>query len=245
MDALKIALVDDEVLARDRLARMLRESGCEVVGEFEGAKGLLAWMKDRPAVDALFLDIQMPGGTGMELLAEIQDPPPVVFVTAFSEHAIRAFEVAAVDYILKPVFEDRLEKTLARLRSGERPRPLEAAKPAAPAAAPQRFTAKLGSERLFLDLRRVTHFELDDEIVWAWVGGKRFRAPWGSLAEVETAFPDSGMVRIQRHLLLRPQAVLSFRTLWGARGKVRVAEGTELEVSRSAWPKLRQVLGVA
>ena len=73
-------------------------------------------------MDALFLDIQMPGGTGMELLAEIQDPPPVVFVTAFSEHAIRAFEVAAVDYILKPVFEDRLEKTLARLRSGERPR---------------------------------------------------------------------------------------------------------------------------
>ena len=126
MTALRVALADDEPLARQRLARLLTEAGCEVIQVCENGPALLAWLETDPQVDALFLDIHMPGASGMEVAAELADRkacPPVVYVTAHAEHALHAFESAAVDYILKPVAADRLEKALARLKAGPKPAP--------------------------------------------------------------------------------------------------------------------------
>lgn len=245
MKPLRVALADDEPLARARLARLLREAGCEVRAELPDGPAVLAWLREAQEVDALFLDIQMPGATGLEVAAELADrrhSPPVVFVTAFSEHAVRAFEAAAADYILKPVSAERLGKTLARLREGG-PRRAEAAGPA-----PQRFPVKAGEGHVFLDLRRTTHFEVEEEVVWAWalvqgVPG-RHRTAWTTLAEVEAAFPGAELVRIQRHLLLRPEAVQGLRPLEGGRACVRVGEGLDLEVSRSVTPRLKERLGL-
>jgi two-component system LytT family response regulator/two-component system response regulator AlgR len=103
---------------------------------------------------------------------------------------------------------------------------------------------KAGDGHIFLDLRRVTHFEVEDEEVSAWSAGQRHRTDWTSLADVEEAFPDAGLVRIQRHLLLRPEAVLGLKSLDGGRASVRVAEGVDLEVSRSVTPKLKEILGL-
>jgi two-component system LytT family response regulator/two-component system response regulator AlgR len=241
MKPLRVALADDEPLARTRLSRLLREAGCEVQAELEDGAAVLAWLAEPKEVDALFLDIQMPGATGLEVAAELEDChhcPPVVFVTAFSEHAVRAFEAAAVDYILKPVSAERLAKALARLQEAG-PRKAET-----PSAAPQRFPVKAGEGHVFLDLKRTTHFEVEEEVVWAWAGGNRHRTPWTTLAEVETAFPGAGLIRIQRHLLLRPEAVHGLKPLEGGRASVRVAEGTDLEVSRSVTPKLKELLGL-
>ena len=249
MSPLRVALADDEPLARARLGRLLREAGCEVVREFADGASALAWIGEAPEVDALFLDIQMPGVSGLEVLAELQERrscPPVVFVTAFSEHAVRAFEAAAVDYILKPVAADRLEKCLGRLRQGPAARHVPAADPKASAAL--RFPVKAGEGHVFLELKRTTHFEVEEEVVYAWAPGQgkllRHRTDWTSLAEVETAFPGTGLVRIQRHLLLRPEAVLGLRPLEGGRSAVRVAEGGDLEVSRSVTPRLEEKLGL-
>lgn len=242
MSALKVALADDEPLARARLGRLLREAGCEVLAELPDGPSLLAWMEQAPPLDALFLDIHMPGASGLELVAELKDPPPVVFVTAFSEHAVRAFETDAVDYVLKPISSERLAKTLAKLRRQEVPRRSPAELKAI--ATPSRFPVKAGDGHVFLDLRRVTHFEVEDEEVWAWSQGQRHRTDWTSLAEVEESFPEAGLVRIQRHLLLRPEAVLGLKPLDGGRASVRVAEGVDLEVSRSVTPKLKELLGL-
>lgn len=239
---LRVALADDEPLARARLARLLREAGCEVLAELPDGPSLLAWMEQAPALDALFLDIHMPGASGLELVAELKDPPPVVFVTAFSEHAVRAFETDAVDYVLKPISGERLAKTLAKLRRQEVPKRSPAELKAL--ASTTRFPVKAGDGHIFLDLRRVTHFEVEDEEVSAWSAGQRHRTDWTSLAEVEEAFPDAGLVRIQRHLLLRPEAVLGLKSLDGGRASVRVAEGIDLEVSRSVTPKLKEILGL-
>ena len=239
MKPLKVALADDEPLARARLARLLREAGCEVAAELEDGRAVLAWLKDAPAVDALFLDIQMPGATGLEVMAELPERLPVVFVTAYAEHAVRAFEAAAADYVLKPLSADRLAKTLTRLRERSAA-PIQTA----PAAAHGRYPVKAGEGHLFLELRRTTHFEVEDEIVWAWSGATRFRTGWTTLAEVEQAFPAAGLLRIQRHLLLRPEAVLGLRPLDGGRASIRVAEGQELEASRTATPKLKELLGL-
>lgn len=241
MKALRVALADDEPLARARLARLLREAGCEVKAELPDGPTVLAWLREPKEVDALFLDIQMPGATGLEVAAELVDCrhcPPVVFVTAYSEHAVRAFEAAAVDYILKPVSAERLAKTLARLREGGSRRP------EAGATAPQRFPVKAGDGHVFLELKRTSHFEVEEEVVWAWAAGSRHRTSWTTLAEVETAFPGAGLLRIQRHLLLRPEAVLGLKPLEGGRASVRVADGVDLEVSRSVTPKIKEMLGL-
>ena len=241
MKPLRVALADDEPLARARLARLLREAGCEVKAELADGSAVLAWLREPKDVEALFLDIQMPGATGLEVAAELADCrhcPPVVFVTAYSEHAVRAFEAAAVDYILKPVSAERLAKTLARLREvGPRRTDM-------PAATPQRFPVKAGEGHVFLDLKRTTHFEVEEEVVWAWVAGGRHRTAWTTLADVETAFPGAGLIRIQRHLLLRPEAVLGLKPLEGGRASVRVADGMDLEVSRSATPRIKELLGL-
>ena len=241
MKTLRVALADDEPLARTRLARLLREAGCEVKAELADGPAVLAWLREPKEVEALFLDIQMPGATGLEVAAELADcrhGPSVVFVTAYSEHAVRAFEAAAVDYILKTVSAERLAKTLARLREGG-PRHVDL-----PAAAPQRFPVKAGEGHVFLDLKRTTHFEVEEEVVWAWVAGGRHRTAWTTLAEVETAFPGAGLIRIQRHLLLRTEAVLGLKPLEGGRASVRVADGVDLEVSRSVTPRMKEVLGL-
>ncbi|GLH69920.1 DNA-binding response regulator [Geothrix rubra] len=241
MRPLRVALADDEPLARTRLARLLREAGCEVKAELADGPSVLAWLKGAPDLDALFLDIQMPGATGLEVAVELADCrtcPPVVFVTAYSEHAVRAFEAAAADYILKPVSAERLAKCLARLGEGG-PRRSEAVGPL-----PQRFPVKAGEGHVFLDLKRTSHFEVETEVVWAWAAGSRHRTAWTTLAEVEAAFPGAGLLRIQRHLLLRPEAVLGLKPLEGGRASVRVGEGLDLEVSRSVTPRLKELLGL-
>jgi len=250
MTLLKVALADDEPLARARLGRLLREAGCEVLAELPDGPSVLEWLRKGQDVEALFLDIQMPGISGLEVMAELadgQDCPPVVFVTAFSEHAVRAFEASATDYLLKPVSAERLEKALARLRQGAVPR-RKAFELKTALGAPPRFPVKAGEGHVFLELKRTTHFEVEEEIVYAWapIGGKltRQRTDWTSLGEVEEAFPSAGLMRIQRHLLLRPEAVLGLRPIEGGRAAVRVAEGVDLEVSRSVTPRLKELLGL-
>ena len=242
--SLRTVLADDEPLARRRLGRLLREAGCEVLAELSGSAEVLAWFESGQEADALFLDIQMSGLSGLEVLAELASPPPVVFVTAHVQYAVQAFEAAAVDYLLKPVTEDRLARTLDRLRQHQIPRRKGPEIAALLPGHGSRFPVRAGEGFIFLDLKKVTHFEVEDEIVSAWAG-EPYRTSWSTLGEVEEAFPEEDLLRIHRHLLLRPPMVLGFRPLLGGRGEVRVTGGKTLEVSRSSVPKLKAVLGLA
>jgi two-component system LytT family response regulator len=114
---LRAFLVDDEPLALRRLGRMLQATGrVEIVGQATDPRAGLAQLAAEP-VDVLFLDIHMPGLTGFQVLEHIPPGPAVVFTTAHDEHAVRAFEVNALDYLLKPIERARLEATLDRLRA--------------------------------------------------------------------------------------------------------------------------------
>lgn len=239
---LKVAIAEDEPLARARLARLLRSAGCEVLAELEDGHALMAWLAGSPALDAIFLDIRMPGPSGIEVLAELPKGLPVVFVTSNPEHAVAAFEHAALDYLVKPVTSERLAKTLVRLATGT-PRPAELPPPGA-AQAPHRFPVKAGDGKLLLDLRKVTYFEVVDQVVWALAGGKRCRTTWTSLSEVEAAFPQTEFLRLQRHVMIRPESVLGLRTLPTGRRMVLLGEGAELEASRSAAHHLKERLGL-
>lgn len=239
MEPFKALVVDDEPLARERLSRLLQEAGCTVVGELGDGIALLQWLKQPYDLDVIFLDIQMPGLNGMEVLAELPESPPVVFVTAHSDYAVRAFELAAVDYLLKPVFEDRLAKCLQRL--GDRLiRRLSPAELKALLPQPLRFPIRAGDGEIFMELELITHFEREDDRVWACRGLNRFLTRWTSLSEVEHAFPDDGLLRIQRHLLLRPRMVKGIRPTTLGRIQVMVAPKVELIVSRAMTPRTRE-----
>lgn len=248
-EPLRLAVVDDEPVALRRLARLVQAAGCEVVGQYGDLEALREAFDEGLRPDGLLLDIEMPGGTGLDAIGDLPEPIPVVFVTAFAEHAARAFDANAVDYVLKPVFPDRLEKALEKIRQHRALQALKASQaPAAgeaPGAKPGRFPARAGAGHLFLEFRKVSHFEVVDQAVFAWCGGKKFRAPWNALSDVEAAFPGTGLMRIQRHILLRPEAVIGHRSLPNGRAKVRVAEGVELEVSRTVTPRLRELLGLS
>jgi len=88
-------------------------------------------------------------------------------------------------------------------------------------------------------MRRITHFEIEQEVVWCWSGGRRYRAHWTNAREVMEALHGVELIRIQRNLILRPEAVLGYKPLMGGRIKVRLIDGLELEASRSATPQLR------
>ena len=132
MTTLTVALIDDEPLARLRLRTLLAqtEPACEVVGEFGESVSALLWLREQDAVgqgpDMILLDIQMPGLDGMVLAArlrELRDPPAIVFVTAHAEHAVRAFDVAALDYLTKPVRLERLQASLGRVQRWRQAQP--------------------------------------------------------------------------------------------------------------------------
>ena len=132
MTTLTVALIDDEPLARLRLRALLAQTEpvCEVVGEFGESVAALLWLREQDAVgqgpDMILLDIQMPGLDGMVLAArlrELRDPPAIVFVTAHAEHAVRAFDVAALDYLTKPVRLERLQASLGRVQRWRQAQP--------------------------------------------------------------------------------------------------------------------------
>lgn len=109
---------------------------------------------------------------------------------------------------------------------------------------PARFPVKAGEGWVFLDLRKVSHFEVSHEVVQVWAG-ESFRTSWTTLTEVEATFPQETFLRIQRHMLIRPEAVIGFKMTLGGRGEVRLTSGHVLEVSRGAVPKLRERLGLS
>lgn len=240
---LKVAVAEDEALSRKRLARLLQEAGCEVVASFAEGRGAFEWLRAHPELDAVFLDIHMPNLDGLAILEALGGRTPVVLTTAFSEHAVQAFDGEAVDYLLKPITASRLERALKRV---EARRGASAAPPAAapaPPQGPQRYPVHAGEGVVLVDLARTTHFEVEDEVVWAHAGA-RLRTLWTSLAEVEAAFAGAGLIRIHRHLLVRPEAVIGLKPSGGARAIVRLAGGVEVEASRGGAPRLRERLGL-
>jgi two-component system response regulator AlgR len=179
---LRVLIVDDEALARARVARLVAECAapaCQVVGEAASVREALDWLQAN-AVDVVLLDIQMPGAPGTTLAAQLQrlaTPPAVVFVTAHSEHALAAFELDATDYLTKPVSRDRLAAALARAARRAQPAGDEAAAAAQPAMlvvsergrvvrVPMTEVLYLKAELKYVTLRtRARSYVLDDSLV--------------------------------------------------------------------------------
>ena len=228
---IRVLVVDDERPALDELAFLLgRDERVGTVRCCDSATEALRVLRDEP-VDAVFVDIAMPGLTGLELaevLARFKEPPRVVFVTAHSEHAVDAFDLQAVDYVLKPVREERLREAVRRIRdAGSTPRDDDT------------IPVELGGVTRFVSRSEVRYVEAQGDYTRLHTAGGSHlvRLPLGTLEE---RWGDAGFLRIHRSLLVSLAHVDEVR-VDGGRCSVVVA-GTELQVSRRHTPMLRELL---
>ena len=258
---LRAFVVDDEPLALDRLARLLDETGrVEVVGrETDPDAGLAAL--GSLAVDVLFVDIQMPELNGFQLVEHLaRDLPPgtaapmVVFVTAFDEFAVRAFDVNAVDYLLKPVERRRLERTLNRLerlrddpaRAGLVATLARLAESLRPAAAfVERLPLRQGERVQLLDVQDITHVVAKERATYA-VTATGTHMLDDTIAELERKLDPARFFRIHRGALVNVACIGELHADLGGRLLIRLKgpSRTELVVARDRVRPLKDHLGV-
>jgi DNA-binding LytR/AlgR family response regulator len=230
---LRILVVDDELPALDELAFLLgRDERVTEVLTAASAAEALRLLQERD-VDAVFTDIRMPGLTGLDLarvLSRFRTPPPVVFITAHDEHAVDAFEVDAVDYVLKPVRDDRLSEAVRRVVDARAPHPVDDE---------DNIPVELGGVTRFVPRGDVLYVEAHGDYARLHTaeGSHLIRTP---LATLEADWRDAGFVRIHRSLLVALAHVDQVR-VDGGRCTVLVA-GHELTVSRRHTRELRDVL---
>jgi two-component system LytT family response regulator len=243
----RVLVVDDEELARDVLREMLAAHpevslAAECADGFEAAK---AAADHRP--DIVFLDVQMPKLDGFEVLELLDPSTAVVFVTAYDEYALRAFDVNAVDYLLKPYSPERFEEALerAKQRVGR-----EAAPPAAHLAAAarpegqalERIVVRDGASVQVIPVERLDYAEAQDDYVALWSGGRSFLKQQ-TLASLEAGLARGSFVRIHRSYLLRLDRLAKIEPVGKDTREAVLRDGTRLPVSRSGYQRLRGALG--
>ncbi len=235
---LKALVVDDEAPARSELRYLLGEAGgVEVVGEASNALEALQLVKAIP-YDVLFLDVNMPGLTGVQLaeaLAAHLRPPAVVFVTAHSEYAVKAFEVKAVDYLVKPVELDRLKQALARLA------PLAEQAP----ARVERIPVEKAGKKLLISVDDILYIMAKDDYSYLHTVTDRYLSTM-SLATLESRLESAGFFRIHRRYLVSLDRVKEVVPMYGGTLLLTLtdADGTQIPVSRRRVPSLKKALGL-
>jgi two-component system LytT family response regulator len=248
---MKTLIVDDEPIARRVLAEEL-EAFPEVslAGEASnGKQALLKIAEMRP--DLVFLDLQMPVMSGFEVIQNLQAAPPpvVVIVTAFDQHAIRAFEAGAVDYLLKPVNAARLRKAVERAHFLQR-RPLEAAhemervSASADAVNPspgRKIVGKAGDEYHLLDADDVLAFQADRELVWIITAKQRLLATQ-SLQAIEQRLAGTQFRRVHRNAIVNVNHVRKMSALSSQRWLVTLGNSLQLVVSKRLAHSIRDIL---
>jgi len=241
---IRVLIVDDEAPARARLRQMLAShEDVEVAGEAEtGPQAMERVAELKP--DAILLDIQMPGSSGIDVAACLPEPRPhVIFCTAYDQHAVDAFELHAVDYLLKPISRARLSEALDRVRSlsaGPHESTIDRALRAQGSAT--RFLVKNAAHYVVVAEARVLYFASEDGLTRLVSDGAQY---WmdPTLNELEQRLAPDRFCRISRAALINLAAVAEVHPLPGGSGEVLLKNGHRLEVSRRRFRELLETLG--
>jgi two-component system, LytTR family, response regulator len=259
-------IVDDEQLAVQRLARLLGATGrVEIVGSTTDPEAALAFLSTH-AVDVLFLDIQMPGLTGFELLERLETSPAVIFTTAYDVYALNAFEVNSIDYLLKPIEADRLEHAIDKIEklgtdlgqavdrglspTGGHAATVRAlarllAAELAPGRRLERLASRVGERTTIIDVSRVSHFAARDKLTFAVVNGREHAIDY-TLAQLEERLDARRFARIHRSTIVNVPMIQELFPDVDSGILVRLKDDarTELSVARDRVRELKQRLGI-
>lgn len=234
---LKALVVDDEAPARSELRFLLDDAGgIEVVGEASNAQEALQLIKAIP-YDVIFLDIDMPGLSGMHLaeaLATFERQPAIIFVTAHSEHAVKAFEVAATDYLVKPVEVERLRTAIDRLMPTEE----------APVRV-ERIPVEKAGRKLLLQVGEIFYVMAKDDYSYIYTNEERYLSTI-SLAQLESKLEAQGFFRVHRRFVVNLSQVKEIVPMYGGTMLLTLKDkaGTQVPASRRRVPALKRALGL-
>jgi two-component system, LytTR family, response regulator len=244
---LRVLLVDDETPARDRLRRLLVEHA-DVTCVGEASNGLEALEKiESLAPDLVFLDIQMPELDGLAVAAAIPKPgPTVIFATAFDQHAIRAFELAVVDYLLKPIAKDRLAESLVRARSSRAPA-VDVARAVLATLKPKnrKMAVRSGAKYVVFDTERIVAVLARDHYSMILVDGRELLSD-DPLDKLMEQLDEAQFLRVHRGAILNVGSVQELHKE-GDRKYVAClsdAARTQVPISRDKLDELKSRLGI-
>jgi two-component system LytT family response regulator len=231
---MKALIIDDERLARAELRRLLeKHPEVEIVGEARDAEDALDQIR-RMEPELLFLDIQMPGANGFELLAQLDRVPLVVFTTAYDDYALKAFEVNALDYLLKPVAPERLAAALAKIAS---------VKSKTPVAADQQIFVKDGERCWFVALREIVLLESEGNYTRLYFSGHR-PLVLRSLNYLEDRLDPAVFFRASRKHILNLKFIEAMDAWANGGFLVRLKGHIEVEMSRRQAQKFKEIMSL-
>jgi two-component system LytT family response regulator len=248
---MRTLIVDDELPARERLRRMLAEiETVEIVGEAESGVQAVEMIEEKKP-DLVLLDIQMPGLDGFGVIEALAAPPPIIFVTAYDEYAIRAFEVNALDYLLKPFSRERLERAVHRAQEAlaeGRDFPTRLGPLLESLAAQGRYLTRLAvrdyeNARIrVLDVDEVDWISIEGEQVMVHLGEQAYTIR-STLAELEARMDPDLFFRAHRSAIVNLSRVKEVIPWFKGSHKLRLTTGAEVELSRAQGRTLRKILG--
>ena len=249
----KAIIIDDEPAARRLLKSMLSSNAewVEVLAEAgNGAEAIKMINESRP--DLVFLDIQMPDYTGFEVLEKIECQPNVIFTTAYEQYAIKAFESFSIDYLLKPVREERLQSALEKLKQFGKSKPTrdieelrELAKAFTNPKKPTAFPIKQGDKILLIRFENISYFAADDKYVFLYtVDGKKYLTEH-TLSDLETRLPDN-FLRVQKSYIINREKVGEIHKHFNGRYIITLLDtpGTRLQTGMTYAPNIKQIFSI-
>lgn len=233
---MKTILIDDERLARKELSTLLKEYDfIDIVDECANAdEAVVSIKKHKP--DLLFLDIEMPEKSGFDLLEELEEIPQVIFVTAFDEYAIKAFEVNATDYILKPVDPKRLDQLMAKL---EKPKKKMDSEQSSTLSYEDQIFIKDGDNCWFVKLSEIRFFESVGNYVKVYFGENKPML-LKSLNKIEERLVEKEFFRVNRKHIVNMTWVEKVDNWFSGGLKLTLKNGEEIEVSRRQSQRFRE-----
>jgi two-component system LytT family response regulator len=246
---MRVLIVDDEQPARERLKRLLADiEGVELIGEVEdGGRAVELIEQEQP--DLVLLDIQMPGLDGFGVIEALEEPPPIVFVTAYDEYAIRAFEVNALDYLLKPFSRERLEQAIRRAQEAQAEEQAFASRlaPLLESLASQgqyltRLAVRDRNHIRVLNVDEVDWFGVENEQTFVHLESKTYPLR-RTLADLEARLGPTHFFRAHRSVIVNLDRVKEIVPWFKGSHKLRLTTGAEVELSRAQARALRKILG--
>jgi two-component system, LytTR family, response regulator len=243
---IKAVLIDDEPLSREIMKNYLRNfSEIEIVEECnDGFEGVKAIQQHQP--DLIFLDIQMPKINGFEMLELIQPAPAVIFITAFDEFALKAFEANAIDYLLKPVAEDRFQKAVQKFldKSGQAPNTSELLETMAKAPSQSnRIVVKTGSKVKIIPVQEIQYLEAEDDFVKIVTAEGSFLKN-KTMSFYEQSLDSNLFVRVHRSFIVHIGQITKIEPYQKETHMAILRNGQQIPISKTGYPKLKLILGI-
>jgi two-component system LytT family response regulator len=240
---MRALIVDDERLARKELMKLLEDHPMiEIVGEAMNADEALQMVNDLNP-DLLFLDIQMPGKTGFQLLEMLDSVPLVVFTTAYDEFALKAFEVNALDYLLKPIHPERLSETISKLSEKERAKTVATQGPEKKLGLNDQVFVKDGDRCWFVSLSNVRLFESDGNYIKVYFDNNRPMIH-KSLNALDEKLDERSFFRASRKHIVNLSWVEGIEPWFNGGLMVRLKGGDKVEVSRRQAAKFKDMMSL-